>query len=62
MTLPSETTRDFTDQSLLLNIALPNFYFHCTTAYDVLRHCSVELGKPILWERRYCLRRGNTAS
>ena len=25
--------------------ALPNFYFHCTTAYDILRHCGVELGK-----------------
>ena len=22
-----------------------NFYFHCTTAYDILRHCGVELGK-----------------
>jgi uncharacterized protein len=24
---------------------MPNFYFHCTTAYDILRHCGVELGK-----------------
>ena len=23
---------------------MSNFYFHCTTAYDILRHCSVELG------------------
>jgi len=22
-----------------------NFYFHCTTAYDILRHCGIELGK-----------------
>jgi len=29
----------------LLNQALPNFYFHVTTAYDILRHCGVELGK-----------------
>jgi hypothetical protein len=29
----------------LLNMALPNFYFHVTTAYDILRHCGVELGK-----------------
>ena len=24
---------------------MPNFYFHCTTAYDILRHCGVELGR-----------------
>jgi uncharacterized protein len=45
ITFPSGATRDFTGQSLLLNNALPNFYFHCTTAYDILRHCGVELGK-----------------
>lgn len=37
--------RKFTGQSLLLNFILPNFYFHCTTAYDILRHCGVEVGK-----------------
>ena len=26
--------------------ALPNFYFHITTAYDILRHKGVKLGKP----------------
>lgn len=25
--------------------ALPNFHFHLTTAYDILRHCGVEIGK-----------------
>jgi hypothetical protein len=30
---------------LLLNRSLPNFYFHATTAYDILRHNGVELGK-----------------
>ena len=30
---------------LVLNRAIPNFYFHCTTAYDILRHNGVELGK-----------------
>jgi len=30
---------------LLLNRAAPNFYFHCTTAYDIMRHNGVELGK-----------------
>lgn len=29
----------------LLNHTLPNFYFHVTTAYDILRHDGVELGK-----------------
>jgi hypothetical protein len=37
--------RKFTGQGLLLNHILPNFYFHCTTAYDILRHCGIELGK-----------------
>ena len=30
---------------LLLNRTMPNFMFHCTTAYDILRHNGVELGK-----------------
>ena len=29
----------------LLGFAWPNFYFHATTAYDILRHNGVELGK-----------------
>ena len=37
--------RKFTGQTLLLNSALPNFYFHTTTAYDILRECGVEIGK-----------------
>jgi hypothetical protein len=37
--------RKFTGQTLLLNFILPNFYFHCTTAYDLLRHCGIEIGK-----------------
>ena len=37
--------RKFTGQALLLNFILPNFYFHCTTAYDILRHCGIELAK-----------------
>jgi uncharacterized protein len=45
ITFPSGATREFTGQSLLLGNSLPNFYFHCTTAYDILRHCGIELGK-----------------
>jgi hypothetical protein len=32
-------------QDYLFKLALPNFYFHVTTAYDILRHNGVELGK-----------------
>ena len=45
ITFPSGQTRDFTGQSLLLGNALPNFYFHTTTAYDIVRQCGVEVGK-----------------
>jgi hypothetical protein len=31
----------------LLDFAMPNFYFHVTTAYDILRHNGVPLGKTI---------------
>lgn len=30
---------------LLLTHVFPHFYFHCTTAYDILRHCGVVLAK-----------------
>lgn len=29
----------------MMHFALPNFYFHATTAYDILRHRGVEIGK-----------------
>ena len=29
----------------LLNFVIPNFYFHVTTAYCILRHSGVEIGK-----------------
>lgn len=38
-------TRTFRAQVLLYHHAMPNFYFHTTTAYDILRHYGVELGK-----------------
>jgi hypothetical protein len=41
----SSGERKFIGQSFLLNFCLPNFYFHTTTAYDILRHCGVEVGK-----------------
>jgi hypothetical protein len=35
----------FKGMQYLLNWAHPNFYFHATTAYNILRHNGVELGK-----------------
>ncbi len=35
----------FTGMQYLLGFALPNFYFHVVTAYDILRHNGVEIGK-----------------
>ena len=35
----------FKGQQFLLGHAYPNFYFHVTTAYNILRHNGVEVGK-----------------
>ncbi|MCP8466109.1 DUF1993 family protein [Pseudomonas sp. ZM23] len=35
----------FKGSDFLLGFANPNFYFHITTAYDILRHNGVEVGK-----------------
>jgi len=35
----------FTGIQYLLGFAYPNFYFHVTTAYNILRHNGVEVGK-----------------
>jgi hypothetical protein len=47
MKIPSgpDRTLEFTGQNYLLQFALPNYFFHSTTAYDILRHNGVELGK-----------------
>ncbi|MBW4530634.1 MAG: DUF1993 domain-containing protein [Aphanothece saxicola GSE-SYN-MK-01-06B] len=44
LTIRSETLH-FSGQNFLLLFVLPNVYFHVTTAYDILRHNGVELGK-----------------
>ena len=36
---------NFTGLNYLLHFALPNVYFHITTAYNILRHNGVEIGK-----------------
>lgn len=38
-------TVNFSGRDYLLGFALPNFYFHMATAYGILRHNGVELGK-----------------
>jgi hypothetical protein len=35
----------FKGQPYLLHFALPNFYFHAATAYDLLRACGLGIGK-----------------
>ena len=36
---------NMTGQQYLLNSCLPNFFFHATTAYDIVRAMGVEIGK-----------------
>ena len=40
-----DNTLSFQGMPFLLYFVLPNVYFHVTTAYDILRHCGVEVGK-----------------
>jgi hypothetical protein len=38
-------TFNFKGKDYLLNFVIPNFYFHYTTAYAILRHNGVQIGK-----------------
>lgn len=40
---PNDMT--FKGSDYLLHFALPNFYFHCATAYAILRHNGLDIGK-----------------
>ncbi|MBW8785878.1 MAG: DUF1993 domain-containing protein [Novosphingobium sp.] len=40
-----ERRMDFRSVDYLLTFALPNFYFHATTAYAILRNQGLEIGK-----------------
>ncbi|HEY9237776.1 MAG TPA: DUF1993 domain-containing protein [Burkholderiaceae bacterium] len=47
VTLPRRTGPVvMTGEAYLKHFALPNFFFHVTTAYALLRHNGVEIGKP----------------
>ncbi|HEX2379201.1 MAG TPA: DUF1993 family protein [Methyloceanibacter sp.] len=37
--------RHFKGEPYLVHFPLPNFYFHATAAYDILRRCGVDIGK-----------------
>lgn len=37
--------RSFKGENYLVNFAMPNFYFHMTTAYAILRHNGLDIGK-----------------
>lgn len=39
------SARTVTGQAYMLEFALPNFFFHITTSYDLLRHKGVPVGK-----------------
>jgi hypothetical protein len=41
----NNSERKFTGRSLLVTFSVPQFFFHVTTAYDILRHCGVDLTK-----------------
>ena len=40
-----DLSMSFTTEGFLMSFSLPNFYFHATTAYDILRMKGVPLGK-----------------
>ncbi len=40
-----ERALPFTAEGFLMSFSLPNFFFHATTAYDILRHMGAPLGK-----------------
>jgi len=41
----TDKERKFTGQSYLISYGLPQFFFHVTTAYAILRHNGIEIGK-----------------
>jgi hypothetical protein len=40
-----EKETQYTGMQFLMGHAIPNFYFHVTTTYNILRHNGVEIGK-----------------
>lgn len=44
-TIKDKFRLDFTAENFLLSFSQPNFHFHATTAYDILRMKGVKIGK-----------------
>jgi uncharacterized protein len=40
-----DRTLPFTAEGFLMSFSLPNFFFHATTAYDIIRHKGAPIGK-----------------
>jgi hypothetical protein len=55
ITFPSGATGDFAGQSPLLNNALPNFYFHCTTATTSYAGAAWSSASAISWNAGFAL-------
>ena len=51
-TFRNGATRSFTGRSLLLTFSVPQFFFHVTTAYDILRHAASISSRRIFWDRQ----------
>ncbi|MBC7473799.1 MAG: DUF1993 domain-containing protein [Candidatus Sericytochromatia bacterium] len=45
ITLPFMPGKYIDGEDYLIEFAIPNFYFHFTTAYSILRNCGVNVGK-----------------
>jgi hypothetical protein len=45
ITMPWAPGMHMRGTAYLVELQLPNFFFHCTTAYGILRHNGVDLGK-----------------
>jgi len=44
-TFKNGAQRKFSGKSLLLTFSVPQFFFHVTTAYDILRHAGLDIAK-----------------
>ena len=42
---PNQMVLTFSGAQYLLHFFMPNFFFHVTTAYDILRHAGIQIGK-----------------
>jgi hypothetical protein len=45
ISIPGDLRIEMDGLRFLRSWSLPHFYFHVVTAYDILRHCGVEIGK-----------------